>query len=170
MNEILIRPADPADAEVLQAVVHDWWGRPIESDMLSRFFLTHFRETCLVAERNDEVVGFLIGFLSQALPDEAYIRLVLVHPLHRGAGIGRALYEQFFAVARRHGRRIIRSVTSPANRASVDFQTRIAFTHVPQEQEDDGQPEGMGTGQRFSVETGLHTRCCLNVTTTDPHS
>jgi GNAT superfamily N-acetyltransferase len=140
MNNLLIRAAEPSDAEVIQAVVQRWWGRPIESDMLSKSFLTHFRETCLVAEQNRELVGFLIGFLSQTLADEAYIRLVVVHPQHRGEGVGRTLYERFFAVAREHGRRVVRSVTSPSNRDSVAFHMRMGFTIEPQEHSMKGLP------------------------------
>jgi len=140
MDSLYLRAAEPADADAIQAVVQDWWGRPIESDMLSRFFLTHFAQTCLVAEQDREMVGFLIGFLSQSLPDEAYIRLVVIHPRHRGGGVGRALYERFFAVARQQGRRIIRSVTSPGNQGSVAFHTRLGFTSEPQEHEVESLP------------------------------
>ncbi len=140
MDNLTVRPAEPSDAETIHAVVGEWWGRPIESDMLSRFFLTHFRETCLVVEKNNERIGFLIGFLSQTLLDEAYIRLVVVHPTHRGSGAGRALYERFFEVARRHGRHIIRSVTSPSNKESVAFHTRLGFVIEPQEKHVHGLP------------------------------
>jgi predicted GNAT superfamily acetyltransferase len=76
-------------------------------------------------------VGFLIGFLSQSRPDEAYIRLVAVHPEQRGAGVGRALYERFFAVTRERGRAVVRSVTSPGNQASVAFHARLGFVSNP---------------------------------------
>ena len=138
--DLLIRPAEPSDAETIQSVAPDWWGRPMESDMLSRFFLTHFRDTCLVAERDGNVAGFLIGFLSQTLVDEAYIRLIVVDPQRRGEGIGRALYERFFAIARQHGRCVIRCVTSPSNRASVAFHTRLGFAIEPQGHLVDGLP------------------------------
>src|SRR5579871_6659474 len=110
-NPLTVRSVEPSDAEWIQAMVPEWWGRPLETDMLTRYFLTHFRETCLVADQNGEKVGFLIGFLSQTHADEAYIRLVVVHPGHRGEGVGRALYERFFTVALQHGRQVIRSVT-----------------------------------------------------------
>jgi ribosomal protein S18 acetylase RimI-like enzyme len=139
-RDFLVRFAEPADAAVFQEVVSAWWGRPLESDMLNPFFLTHFRDTCLVAEKNGEIVGFLIGFLSQALVHEAYIRLIVVHPQSRGEGIGRRLYERFFEISRQHGRQIIRSVTSPSNRGSVAFHTQLGFSIEPQEHTLDGLP------------------------------
>jgi predicted GNAT superfamily acetyltransferase len=138
--DLLIRLAEPSDAKTIQAVVPDWWGRPMESDMISRFFLTHFRDTCLIAEKDGKMAGFLIGFLSQARADEAYIRLVVVDPQRRGEGIGRALYERFFDVTRQHERRVIRCVTSPSNRDSVAFHTRLGFLIEPQEHQVDGMP------------------------------
>lgn len=140
MAAITIRCTEPADAEFLQAVIADWWGHPIESDMLTRNFLTHFRDTCLVAERAGHITGFLVGFFSQSLAEEAYIRLVVTDPQCRGRGIGRMLYERFFEVARRHGRTTIRCVTSPSNKAAVAFHMSLGFSMEPQEHSQDGLP------------------------------
>jgi ribosomal protein S18 acetylase RimI-like enzyme len=101
--------------------------------MFSKFFLAHFSETCLIAERNHRFVGVLIGFLSQTRQDEAYIRFVIVHPQERGTGVGRGLYEAFFEVAAKYRRRIIRCVTSPSNTNSVAFHQRLGFDIEPQE-------------------------------------
>ena len=37
-------------------------------DMLPKLFFVHFRDTSFVAERNGELSGFLVGFLSQSEP------------------------------------------------------------------------------------------------------
>jgi ribosomal protein S18 acetylase RimI-like enzyme len=139
-SKLLIRTAEPSDALFIQAVVQDWWGRPIESDMFSPFFLRHFRETCLVAEKDQRIAGFLIGFLSQTQKEEAYIRFVVIDPQCRNEGIGRALYENFFAVMHRQGRTTVRSVTSPTNKGSVAFHQRMGFSLEPQEHYKDGLP------------------------------
>jgi hypothetical protein len=52
----------------------------------------------------------------------------------------RRLYDRFFAVALQHGRRLIRSVTSPSKKASVAFHTRMGFAIEPQEHNVDGLP------------------------------
>ena len=140
MKNIVVRSAMPSDCEAIQAIASDWWGRPIESDMFSRSFLTHFSETSLIAEHNSEMVGFLIGFLSQSRSEEAYIRFIVVNPGTRGIGVGRALYEHFFAVISLHGRRTVRSVTSPNNKASIAFHLRMGFTVEPQEHKVDEIP------------------------------
>jgi hypothetical protein len=40
----------------------------------------HFRDTSFIGEMNDNLIGFLVGFLSPSVPEEAYIHFVGVHP------------------------------------------------------------------------------------------
>jgi predicted GNAT superfamily acetyltransferase len=96
-------------------------------DMLPKLFFVHFTDTSFVAERDGELAGFLVGFLSQSEPNEAYVHFVGVSPNERGAGLGRELYERFFAVARARGRRRVSCVTSPANAGSLAFHQAIGF-------------------------------------------
>ena len=48
-------------------------------------------------------------------------------PARRGEGIGRTLYERFFAEARGQGRSLVRCVTSPANEDSIAFHEALGF-------------------------------------------
>ena len=57
------RAARASDYPAIAAVVDDWWGRPIRS-ALPRVFLDHFHATSTIAEADDALAGFLIGFLS----------------------------------------------------------------------------------------------------------
>ena len=84
-------------------------------DMLPKLFFVHFRDTSFVAERDGELAGFLVGFLSQSEPDAAYVHFVGVSPAERGTGLGRELYERFFDQARAEGRTRVSCVTSTAN-------------------------------------------------------
>ncbi|QYR19335.1 GNAT family N-acetyltransferase [Paenibacillus sp. sptzw28] len=128
------------DCEYILKAADDWWGGHYSSDMLSRWYIHHFRETCLLAEENGKIVGFIIGFLSQSEPDEAYIRIVMVDPAWRGKGIGRSLYETFFERAGSLGRSVIRCVTAPGKKNSIAFHARLGFMIEPQEQELGGVP------------------------------
>lgn len=122
-----LRPATPGDYDAMAAVVDEWWGRPVLGS-LPRLFLDHFHRTSMVAEGPDGMAGFLIGFLSPSAADEAYIHFVGVSPAARGAGLGRTLYERFFALARAHDRRVVKAITSPVNEASIAFHRRMGFT------------------------------------------
>jgi len=122
-----IRRATPADYDVIIRVVDSWWGREI-SDALDRLFLDHFFATSAVVESEGELVAFLVAFMSPSRPDEAYIHFLGVDPQHRGAGIARRLYEDFFALAARAGRARVSAITSPVNTGSIAFHERMGFT------------------------------------------
>jgi ribosomal protein S18 acetylase RimI-like enzyme len=91
-------------------------------------FLDHFHRTSLVAEGHDGLTGFLVGIISPSEPDQAYIHFVGVSPQARNDGVARTLYEQFFQIARRHGRTVVKAVTSPVNEASIAFHRHLGFT------------------------------------------
>ncbi|MFF3762707.1 GNAT family N-acetyltransferase [Streptomyces sp. NPDC001922] len=125
-----LRQAAPGDYDRIVTVMDEWWGRPIRSG-LPRLFLDHFFRTSLVAEdggRPGALAGFLVGFLSDADRETAYIHFVGVAPGHRGGGLARRLYARFFELARADGRSVVRSVTSPRNTASIAFHTALGFT------------------------------------------
>ena len=127
LSDVEIRHAEAADHARVIAVLDDWWGGRRMRDMLPKLFFVHFRDTSFVAERDGELAGFLVGFLSQSEPDEAYVHFVGVSPRERGSGVGRTLYERFFAVARDGGRRRVTCVTSPLNEGSVAFHRSLGF-------------------------------------------
>jgi ribosomal protein S18 acetylase RimI-like enzyme len=103
-------------------------GWPRDGADTPRLFFLHFEGTSFVADDDEgELAGFVIGFLSQTDPQEAYIHFVGVSPARRGEGIGRMPYERFFAEARGQGRSLVRCVTSPANRDSIAFHEALGF-------------------------------------------
>ena len=57
-----------------------WWSGRDLTALLPELFLEHFYDTSFVSEQGTELVGFLVGFLSQAHHNEAYIHFVGVHP------------------------------------------------------------------------------------------
>ncbi|PYI50555.1 GNAT family N-acetyltransferase [Paenibacillus flagellatus] len=154
-----IRQIHPEDCKAIIEAASDWWGRPYSSDMFSKWYIEHFQDTCLLAEEDGKIIGFVMGFLSQSKPNEAYIRIVMVAPSRRGKGVGQALYKEFFKRVGAAGRSIVRCVTAPANKNSIEFHTRMGFIVEPQEQELDGVPvcldyDGRG-GNRVLFKKGI---------------
>lgn len=135
-----IRNIEPEDCSTILAVVSDWWGANYSSDMFSKSYIHHFRETCLLAEENGLMIGFLLGFLSQSDQNQSYIRIVMVDPSSRGKGVGRALYEEFTKRVGLLGRKEIRCVTAPRKKDSIEFHTRLGFLIESQNHEVDGIP------------------------------
>ena len=135
-----IRPLRPADYRPVVSVIDDWWGGRHMADMLPRLFFEHFTDTSFAAERDGELVGFLVGLRSQSRPGEAYIHFVGIHPAERGRGLGRQLYERFFAAVRAQGCDLVRAVTAPVNHGSIRFHQRMGFDLEPGDAEVDGVP------------------------------
>lgn len=126
-----LRQAQPADYAPIIAVIDDWWGGRHMADMLPKLFFVHFQDTGFVVEQDGEIIAFLIGFVSQTDPTQAYIHFVGVHPGQRGRDLGRALYEHFFETVKLRGCKTVHCVTSPVNKGSIAFHTRMGFESVP---------------------------------------
>ena len=110
------------------------------NDMLPKLFFVHFRATSFVAEKDGNIVGFLVGFVSQTYPNEAYIHFSGVHPAFRKQGIGHELYEHFFKTVKKLGCTVVRCVTSPVNKGSVAFHQRLGFATEPSKRMIEGIP------------------------------
>jgi ribosomal protein S18 acetylase RimI-like enzyme len=122
-----IRHLNEHDYPAVIRVIDQWWGGRHMADMLPKLFFVHFQGTSFAAEEHGQLIAFLAGFVSQTYPDQAYIHFVGIDPEHRQRGLGRQIYERFFAAAREHGCSIARCVTSPVNVASIAFHTRMGF-------------------------------------------
>jgi ribosomal protein S18 acetylase RimI-like enzyme len=136
---MFVRHAEPADYARVIDVVDQWWGGRRMASMLPKLFFVHFRDTSFVAEDGDALAGFICGFRSQTYAEEAYIHFVGVDPARRGTGLGRALYEQFFAAVA--PRTVVRAVTSPVNERSVAFHQALGFEVERVDEDYDGRGE-----------------------------
>ena len=137
-----IRHAEPADYGRVIGRVNAWWGGRDMAPMLPRLFFVHFEGTSYVVDDGEgQLAAFLIGFLSQTDPKEAYIHFMGVSPEHRGGGLGRQLYERFFEDARAAGRSRVTCVTSPVNEGSVAFHQALGFTSESVAHDYDGPGE-----------------------------
>ncbi|HET7577714.1 MAG TPA: GNAT family N-acetyltransferase [Bacillales bacterium] len=145
-----IRNVQASDYNKIIPVMNDWWGGRQMADMLPKLFFVHFRDTSFTVEDNREIVGFLVGFVSQAYPNEAYIHFVGVHPDYRKEGLGQKLYEQFFQVVKEKGCDTVRCVTSPVNKTSIAYHTRIGF----QIEKGDGEVDSVPVKKDYDGEGG----------------
>jgi GNAT superfamily N-acetyltransferase len=142
-----LRPPVPEDQRRVLAVLDRWWGgfggdagSRERALLLPPLFFQHFADTSVVVEDGEELVAFMVAFLSASRPQEAYIHFVGVDPARRGDGLGRPLYERFFGLARAAGRRRVRCVTSPGNAGSYGFHTAMGFDAEPSEKTYEGRP------------------------------
>jgi GNAT superfamily N-acetyltransferase len=140
------RPTEADHARVL-AVLDGWWGRlggaegtAQRAALLPRLYFQHFTDTSFIVEQDGRLVAFLIGFLSQSRPADAYIHFVGVATEFQRHGLGRDLYQRFFDLVRPHGRTVVRAITSVTNTESQAFHLRMGFTAEPSAHQVDGRP------------------------------
>jgi ribosomal protein S18 acetylase RimI-like enzyme len=131
-----LRTPTESDYSAVASAIQSWWTQPgldtaaaarERAALVPRLWLQHFAHTSLLAEHDGRLSGFLIGFLSQDRADEGYIHFVGVAPDQRDRGIGRLLYERFFALCRDAQRSTVRCVTSPSNALSIAFHEAMGF-------------------------------------------
>lgn len=129
LNELMpfqVRHATPDDHDRIQPLVDDWWGRTVSS-VLQPLFLDHFFSTSYVADDDEGLAGFLVGFLSPSRPEVAYVHFVGVRPGLRRSGLAHDLYDRFFDLARGDGRTEVWAITSPVNETSIAFHRAMGF-------------------------------------------
>jgi ribosomal protein S18 acetylase RimI-like enzyme len=105
MREFRNPVGDDYDRVIVQ--LDDWWGGRNMQVRLPRLWFDHFSDTSFVVEEDGAITAFLIGFLSSVHRNEAYIHFVGVDPKRRDQGLGRGLYERFFALAAERGRQAV---------------------------------------------------------------
>jgi len=156
---LLWRSATAADADPIAAAIDTWWARHLRH-FVHPLFLEHFGDTCLVVEDRGKLVAFLVGMLSQRQAEKAYVHFMGVHPDYRRLGLGRELYERFFALVRERGRTVIVAETGAFNAQSIAFHRRLGFAFEGGDEIVDGVPVTRnvhGTGEDvvlFSLRLG----------------
>ena len=109
-------------------VLDDWWGGRQMTHLLQQLFFEHFQQTSFIVENDGDLSAFLIGFVSQTHPNEAYIHFVGVNPALRNSGLARQLYQRFFSTVQNLGCHTVRCITSPVNEGSISFHQRMGFS------------------------------------------
>jgi len=99
----------------------------------------HFRDTCVLAERDGEAVGWVSAYRPPAEPEQVFVWQVAVHPDARGLGLGgRMLAELLARPAASGAATLTTTITRPnaaswalfrafARRAGASFQSRPLF-------------------------------------------
>ena len=155
---IAFRRPTEADYPRINGVMDEWWGGRSIAGMLPRLWLQHFTGTSWLAEMEDgALAGFLIGFMSPDRPDTAYCHFIATNPNLRQRGLGRALYERFFADARADDRTRVMAITWPANRLSLAFHRAMGF----EVQQGDGSQNLYGTPAQPEYDFGREDRAIL---------
>lgn len=132
MDNIIIRNAVEDDFQAIANLALNCSPMITERNSIYHIFTRFFQNTVFLAEIEDEkqvkeLVGFLIGFMSQKNKEDAYIHLLCVHPSCRGMGLGTDLIKKFLKVVIKMGCKRVYLITKPVNKTAIDFYTKMGF-------------------------------------------
>ncbi len=127
---MVIRAITKKDYDYIVSVLDRWFGG-LSHDRAHPVFFYELGENALIAEEQGEIVGFLLGFASEATasqPAMGYIHLVGIKPESRRQGVGRGLYDTFIKRCTSAGATRIKAIAPIANDESARFHRALGFT------------------------------------------
>lgn len=101
---------------------------PLDLNSSYSYFLlcSHFRDTCVIAEEDGRLVGFLSAYLIPNRPDTLFAWQMAVDESARGRGLAGQMLDHLLAQPACAAVRSIETTVSPDNRASRRVFTRLA--------------------------------------------
>lgn len=122
-----IRELSARDFGVIVGELDDFWAADRTRELHHPTFVHEFGETAFVAHEHGKIVGYLMGFLSQAREPVGYIHLVAVRRTHRRRGVAEKLYRHFAGVAETRGASALKAITTAVNTDSLAFHQSMGF-------------------------------------------
>jgi len=102
LNQIKIRPLTPSDLDAIVEIDRKVLGKPREDFWKKRIEMidaTRYPHSCLVAELEGKVIGFILGEVSGwefGVPDTiGWINTIGVDPAYQQRGVAKRLGEEF---------------------------------------------------------------------------
>ena len=128
MEDLKIRNALEKDFVAIAELAEDCSPMETERNSIYHIFTKFFKSTSLVAELpSGEIVGFLLGFISQENHEEAYIHMLGIDSKVRRRGIGKELIEKILDIFTLKGCKKVSLITKPINWNSISFYRKLGF-------------------------------------------
>jgi len=121
-----IRKANVHDGKRIWKLVSESGRLDVNSAYCYIMLTEYFRDTCLVAEKDGEAVGFVSAFLQPAKPETLFVWQIAVAEAHRGHGIADSLLSALVAEECCRRVRFVEATVSPDNRPSKRLFEKLA--------------------------------------------
>jgi ribosomal protein S18 acetylase RimI-like enzyme len=126
LDNIVLRSVSVADLRTILGELEEFWDERDTGFLHQALYVHEFGETSVLVERDGEILGYLLGFVS---PDGAgYIHAVAVRRSARGRGFARRMYERFCELVGARGADRLKAITSPENDGSRSFHEALGFS------------------------------------------
>lgn len=153
MSELHLRRPKPDDAAGITRLIEACGPLDVNSTYAYLLLCHHFAGTCVVAELNGELAGFLSAYVPPAQDDTLFVWQVAVASTARGRGLASSLIENVLARDECRSVRFVEATVSPSNRASQAFLQSLARRHRTECRVSDGFPQSLfGEGAEHEAE------------------
>ena len=118
LGSLVYRKPSPNHGKALHALVGDC--PPLDGNSTYAYLIlcAHFADTCVVAEEQGRLIGFISAYRKPAEPNILFVWQVAVHPCARGCGVGSRMLLELLARSACSNITEIETTVSPDNRAS----------------------------------------------------
>lgn len=123
---IHLRTPSVSDGAGMWQVVRDAGTLDLNSSYLYLLLARDFADTCVVAEHEGAVVGFVTGYRPPQRPEVLFLWQVGVHPRMQGRGLGKRLVTAFLRQPGADRASILETTVTPSNDASRALFRAIA--------------------------------------------
>ncbi len=86
----------------------------------------HFAETCLIARRGSETLGFVIAYRPPTKQEVVFVWQIAVSEQARGQGLGRTLLRTLLKRMAAHGVKYLEATVTPTNHSSAKLFEGLA--------------------------------------------
>ncbi|MDP8214404.1 MAG: GNAT family N-acetyltransferase, partial [Candidatus Euphemobacter frigidus] len=99
-----------------------------------KIMLRYFQNTCFIAEAGDNIVGFLMGFVSPVHENTYFLWQVGVSPAKQGKGVGKLLLKAMESCVKEMGGRRIEVTVDPENEPSLRLFRSLGYTNISRQE------------------------------------
>ncbi len=124
--EAVCRKPEPADGEKIWQLVKDTGVLDLNSPYSYLMLCRYFRNTCIVAEHNQQIVGFVSGFITPENPGVIFVWQVAVAESQRRQGLGISMLKHIFAREDCPEVRFLELTVSPSNQPAIALYHKFA--------------------------------------------
>lgn len=113
-----LRVPELHDASKIVGLVRDSGVLDVNSDYAYLLLCHHFADTCLVAEVDDRIVGFTLGYRPPGRTDTLFLWQIGVSMTARGEGLGSRMLDELLRRHTKSGVQFLETTVTPSNSAS----------------------------------------------------
>lgn len=123
---ITLRNPTARDGKRVWALIRDCAPLDENSMYCNLLQCSHFAETCVLAERGEEIAGWISAYRPPEEPDVIFVWQVAVSEKARGEGLGKKLLEHLLASEGAAGARYLKTTITKDNAASWRLFSSLA--------------------------------------------